>query len=508
VPLPSNNLAWPPPEHAALGRDMAEADAWYSGDDAKLTAFYGGAASQTPRARGGMLARAKFWARQNDATARQRVHVPAAADVAATSADLLFGDEPRITIPEAHEETADPAAKATEDRLAEIIEADGITSTLLEAAEVCAGIGGVYLRPAWDHDVADHPMLTVVHGDNALPEFAWGKLVAVTFWREVQRDGAGVVWRHLERHEPGVILHGLYAGTSDKLGVKMPLGSLPATRGLAVDDEGAVVLPDGIDGILPRYVPNVLPNRKRRGQPVGRADTAGTESLMDGLDETMTSWMRDIRLGKGRVIVPHEFLERTGGRGGGASFDLDAEVFAPLDIDPANAEKAGITPVQFDIRTQQHADTCADLFERIVTGAGYSPQTFGLNGEGGMTTATEVAAKEARSFRTTTRKQRYWSTALADAIEMLLVIDRAEFSGKAEPMRPRIDFPELGQQDIREVASTLNLLNLAQAASVETKVRLVNPDLDEGEVKAEVQRILDEQGLSPAEVPDPTGGLP
>jgi hypothetical protein len=263
-------------------------------------------------------------------------------------------------------------------------------------------------------------------------------------------------------------------------------------------------LPDGIDGILPRYVPNVLPNRKRRGQPVGRADTAGTESLMDGLDETMTSWMRDIRLGKGRVIVPHEFLERNGGRGGGASFDLDAEVFAPLDIDPASTEKAGITQVQFEIRTQQHADTCADLFDRIVRGAGYSPQTFGLEGTGGMRTATEVEADDSRTQRTSGRKRRYWAPALADVIEMILVIDRAEFGGKADPMRPRIEFAEPVESP-RQVAETVDLLRRAQAASTETLVRMTQPGLEGDALKAEVARILDENALT---VPDPTGGLP
>lgn len=499
MPLPDDpKQPWPPRAWADIQRDLTEADAWYSGDPDKLTAFYGGPVRKA-RA-GGESGWSRFWSRRSNdqATARQRIHVPAAADIAATSADLLFGDEPRITIPEAHEETAEGDAKATEDRLVEILDADGLASTLLEGAEVCAGISGVYLRPAWDPTLANHPMLTVVHADHAVPEFRWGKLVAVTFWREITGDGG--VWRHLERHEPGRILHGLYFGDADHLGVRRALGDLPDTAGIDADE---IRLPGGIGGLDVRYVPNVRPNRKHRGKPVGRSDTAGSESLMDGLDETMTSWLRDIRLGKARIVVPEEFLERDG-RGRGASFDVDAEVFSPLNMDPGDMYKAGITPVEFKIRTEEHARTIAELFERVVVTAGYSPQTFGLQGDGAEQTATEVDAREGRSLRTTARKQRYWRAALEDVLEMVLAIDADLFASGITPMRPRVEFAEPAG-DPRKVAETIELLRRAQAASTETLVRMAQPDLEGEELAAEVERVLDETSMA---VPDPTGGLP
>ena len=80
----------------------------------------------------------------------------------------------------------------------------------------------------WDHDVADHPLLDVVHADAAVPEFRWGILTAVTFWRVVSEDNSQVV-RHLERHEPGVIFHGLYRGSKDKLGVKVDMADDAST---------------------------------------------------------------------------------------------------------------------------------------------------------------------------------------------------------------------------------------------------------------------------------------
>lgn len=502
MPLPSDPKSpWPPKDWAPIQREISQSDAWYSGSEAKLSEFYGGIA--TPDAR----TRRRFWGRANRdtqgaPTERQRLHVPAAADVAATSADLLFGQTPTFDFPDSGGDTA------AGDRLAELGELNGFGATLLEAAEVCSALGGVFLRPVWDPAVADHPLLSIVHADCAVPEFAWGVLTAVTFWQVVQSEG-GKVLRHLERHEPGlpgqpgVIIHGLYAGTLDAIGGQIPLAAWPALANLAVNDDGVINLPAGIVGLDVRYVKNVGPNRMHRGVPIGRSDFQSTDDLMDALDETYTSWMRDVRLGKARLLVPQAYLERRPGRGTGASFDMDAEVFAPLDIEPSvNADKLQITANQFEIRNQQHLSTALALFERIVVTAGYSPQSFGMSGDGAEQTATEVAAREGKSDRTTDRKRRYWTRALEDMGEMLLIIDKAMFSGQATPSRPRLVWPEDPDQTPLDQANTLNYLAMAQAASTKVRVETLHPDWSDDQVDAEVSLIQQEHALV---VPDPTG---
>ena len=128
-------------------------------------------------------------------------------------------------------------ANAAEDRLFEILEGNGIDNTILEAAEVASAIGGVYLRPTWDRDVSDDPILTIVHQDYAVPSFASATRGGDVLGR------AGVdekdVRRHLERHELSApativaryILHGLYKGSQDALGTKEPLTELEQTAG-------------------------------------------------------------------------------------------------------------------------------------------------------------------------------------------------------------------------------------------------------------------------------------
>lgn len=505
MPLPDDTSAvWPPVAAAKQLADVAEWDAWYSGDPDKLSAVYGSNGANVRAAQ----RKRWFWTRrqqQETRDARHQVHLPAAADIASTSADLLFGGTPKLIIPEAHEEKADSDAKAAETRLQKLIEAEMIDATLLEAADAASGLGGVFLRPGWNPKVADYPLLDVVHPDFALPEFTGRHLRAVTFWREVAIDG-NTVWRHLERHEPGVVLHGLYIGTRTHLGLKVDLKQHPETAELDVDDDGRLPVPAGITGLMVRYIPNA-PNRKRRNSRQGAADTAGALSLMDGLDETYSSWLRDIRLGKMRVIVDQAVLKRSG-RGEGATFDEDQEIFVPVDMGPVSMEKGAhpIEVAEFVIRTKEHAETASAMFEAIARSAGYSPQTFGLQGDGSDQTATEVDARENRSLRTTSRKRRYWGREVEEAAYNLLVIDREIFgNGSLTPMRPRLEWPEPGGDDLAERADTLSKIEMARAASTETKVRLLNPEWEREQVAAEVTRIHAEQGLA---VPDPTGGLP
>lgn len=503
LPVSAPNTPWPPdPSKGHLG-DVAEWDAWYTGDSRKLGAVYG-SASTPPSERSRFWHRARRQAEQTQY--RHAVHLPAAADIAGTSADLLFGDQPRLVIPEAHDDQASTEAKATEARLEELVDTDGIDMTLLEAADVASGLGGVYLRLGWDREIApDHPLLTVVHPDFAIPEFVGRHLRAVTFWREVRVDGQAI-WRHLERHEGRAVEHGLYIGTSTHLGQRVDLTRHPDTDTLDVDGDGFVQVPDGVQGLLVRYWRN-RPNRRRRNNPQGAADCAEAVSLMDAIDETYTSWMRDIRLGRLRIIADQQMLTR-GGRGAGAHFDTDQEIFTPVDMGPLSMDKGQhpITPVTFQIRWEEHQRTAAHLFEAVARSAGYSPQTFGLQGDGSDQTATEVDAREGRSHRTTAKKRRYAARPVVDTLHNLLVLDATLFGSGVAPLRPRIDWPELGDDDLGDRADTLSRLELARAASVETKVRMLNPTWDAPSVLAEVERIYLEQGYG--QLPDPSGGVP
>jgi A118 family predicted phage portal protein len=466
---------------------MAVDDAWYSGDRDRIRKAYqkpGAETTTTGR-------RLRFWERpRNLAAPDHSLHVPLAGDIATTSADLLFSEPPTLT--------ADNAE--TQKRLDTLAEDGGLANTLLEAAEVCAALRGAYLRVTWDAELAPRALLTVHHADTAIPTWRSGILSEVTFWRELENDGTRVL-RHLELHEKGAIRHALYEGTTASIGRPVPLTEHEETTPLAASlDKGGdgQTISTGIDRLTARYVRNMGPDRQDRRSQLGRSDYQGVHGMFHSLDEVWTSWIRDIRLAKSRLIIPSGYLQTAGGPGLGAWFDVDQEVLAEINTPPTNGE--GITENQFNIRVDEHMRTADAIVRQAVRMAGYSAQSFGLDGEAAVT-ATEVVARERRSMVTRDKKTRYWAPELADMLEVQLMMDAQLGFSKVTPERPRIAFGDSVSEDPKVTAETLSLLAQAQAISTEAKVRMRSPDLDDTAVREETARILKENGQ---DVADPT----
>ncbi|WP_448319239.1 phage portal protein [Streptomyces sp. CO7] len=489
---------WPPENLAPVHERMQEWSAWFSGDADELSTVYGGISAVTnaptaqsffrrPARRGsGLLGRLArfFWgdpARPGERRSHKE-HLPLASAITAVSANLLFGEMPSF---EAEDE-------ATQARLDEFVD-DGFHAALREGAEVAAALGGVYLRVVWDAEVRDHPWISVVHPDCAVPEWRWDKLAAVTFWHTIRDDGFEIV-RQLERHEPGVIRHSVWKGTADSLGRPMALTDFPETAPLAdlVDSEGGIST--GIEKLTAVYVPNIKPNRIWRNTPagmhLGRSDFSGIESTLDNLDEAYTDWMRDVRLGKARLLLDTSVLESMG-RGNGAAFDTDQELFVPLNIGTTEDGTSPIEQVQFEIRTEAHQILVQELVERCIQGSGYSVQSFGLTGDVAVT-ATEVQARKEQSLNTRSNKITYWRPALAEIIEVQLEVDKVHFGTSVVPQQPKVEFPDAVARDPKSVAEELNLLTSARAISTEQKVRRLNPDWDDQQVAHEVLRIRED----------------
>jgi A118 family predicted phage portal protein len=512
MPLPEGrNLDWPPRELATITPAMETWSAWYGGDTAILESVYlrerrTSRPSDRPSTyRGGVVgavARTFWGAPRTDLTqSKSKLHVPIAADLCQASADLLFSEPPTIT--------ADN--DATTERLDELVD-DGMLGTLAEAAELAAALGGTYLRVTWDKDLQpDGPFTTAVDADGAWPEFRWGRLTAVTFWYVVRTTDTEV-WRHLERHEldgeNGVVLHGLYQGTRDHLGRSVPLNESTATAGLATQVAEGNRIDTLSPGLAVTYVPNQRPQRRWRHDPLGRnlgrSDLDGVEGLMDSLDETYTSWMRDIRLGKARILAASALLD-SGGPGQGASFDGDREVYESVkSMAGTGKDSAGlpIEQIQFKIRYAEHQATAQELTQRIVQTAGYSAQTFGdaAGDNAPQATATEIRARERRSYMTRDRKLRHWRPALAEHLAKLLAVDSAVFGKGGDPAGLDIAFGDAVQESPLALAQTAQALRTAEAASTKTLVAMQHPDWSDEDVDSEVSAILAERQTA---VPDP-----
>lgn len=520
MPLPERNQTWPPPAVEAAGKLYTRWGAWYSGDPEQLVDAY----SQVPGIDGTStppsgqpigprflsgIARGvqrMFWGTPTSPgqVRGHKLHVPLAGDIAMTSADLLFGEPVEFVMPDAKKD--DPTQIALDDMLDE----SNLAAVLLEGAEIGAAYGGYYLRVRWDSVLADCPLFDALPPDAAVPEWRGGRLVAVTLWRNLERiDGRW--WRHLERHEKGRVLHGVYvSGDENKLGRQMALTDHPETAQFAmiVDAGGdGQTVTTGATGLSCEYIPNMRPHRTLRGSPLGRSDYAGIEAILDALDEAWTSWMRDLRIGKGRLVVPRSYMS-SHGRGRGASFDADREVYEAVDTLAGESSTGGLAMqvVQFKIRVDEHSRTCRELTVKAVSSAGYSPQTFGESDQIAAT-ATEVVARNAASFRTRSRKVNYHRGPVRRVVFAGLEIYREKFPRAAgiTPAPPMMKWPDGVAQDQEALARTLQMIQAAEAASIRTRVKLFNPDWDDTEVDKEVSRIHAETGVG-AQAPPGGGG--
>lgn len=505
---------WPPPGAEKLRARWPSWAAWWSGDLDDL------------RQHAPTTAPGGYWQKHRDKQLTDRqMHLPLAGDIARTSAELVFADSPTIKW------DTEPLQTAW-DELSQTI---GWNNTLVEGGEICAALGGVYLRPMWDKNLADHPLPTTVRADEAIPEFRFGMLRGVVFVTDLgERDGFH--WRWLEYHEPGQIRHELWKGTDTNIGRAMPLADQPETAPYGSEAMGGGVIDtrEIRDGILVEFIPNQLPQPLDR-QPYGRADIQGQETLLDALDSAWASWMRDLDLGKGRVLVSSEMLDSVAPAGGSTSrvqtatdkwfgrhkrstpakvFDEDRKVFTPLPGLPADdgGKAAPLTPVQFNIRVREHADTCAALVEQIISRAGYAPQSFGMHVEGQLS-GTAIRRREHRSHQTKNRKRQYARPALERFAETLMRMNAVLFNGPKPTERPTLEWRETDQADPLETAQTISALKMAEAVSVETAVRMAHPEWDQDQVDEEVAAIRKERETARAadplvgdETPDQLGG--
>jgi len=493
--LPANS-PWPQKSLECVARDQARWSAWWGGSPDELSRVYGGYNGTTENSfsqQGLLRTIQRFWWGQPPKAGEQRskLHVPVAAEIAQVSADLIFGQPPTVTVDD------DPG---TQERIDQLL-GDRAGQQLHEAAEACAALGHVYLRVGWDREVdPDGPLVSVIDADAAIPVYSYGRLREVTFVREW--DFSGTVLRHLEQHQVGIIWHQAFLGDHSNLGKPVPLGAYPETADIA--DTPMIADPDrqgsgvetGIDMLDVVGVANQRSKTWRHlpaARDLGAADISGVEGALDALDDCFSSWMRDIRHGRSRIHVPMHMMDNQG-LGKGATFDLDRELYVGLTTPPDGPLQLEAT--QFKIRWQEHAETATALLDRIVGGAGYSLQTFGLDPSTSTQTATESWARQNRTQNTRNGKLRHWNPAVADLTKILLAVDCAQFGGTSNPDATiTVQFADTVSDSQLTRAQTATMLRSAEAASTETLVELVHNDWDGERQAEEVARIKAEAGM-------------
>lgn len=511
MPMPAANTPWPPKAWASAYAQYEENDAWLTGDTKTLQKLYRGEQGNATHTRNGQALRgglvgaaSRFmWGRPVPAGEhRTRVHLPLPADLATLASDLQYSDPP-VT---AFADGQDAPAEAAQHRLDDLLNSDQHHAMLNSMGEIKSALGATIVIPRWDVELEDHVWLDYAAADTAIPTFRHGRLVEVTLWSEFS-DGTHVYWRHLEHHSLGSIEHALFRGSQSNLGRQVRLQDRPETAAYAdltkpvpggrpasaVMDGLTLRITTGIDRLTAGYLPNApaLAWRKESAlKDAGRSDFNQLPPLFDNADETWSSWMRDLKLGAGRLIVPEAYI-RSNGPGAGASFDLFQEMFLGLQV-PGDPNKAfTLEPNQFQIRVQEHSDTLDKVMLQILHKAGFSPSAWGLGDrQGSQATATEIQQREHRTETTRSKKNLYDRMVLSRMGSVALELDGILFPGKGGGRYDlNVVFPDISRTDPKVEAETIGLLKVAEAISTETAVQRANPDWEDDAIAEEVARI-------------------
>lgn len=426
-----------------------------------------------------------MWTESGPVRRESRIHVPVAADLALTAADFLFGGGVNITT----------AETANDDLLAEVL--PGILDKLTLGADRASGVGEVYYRVGWEDERA---FVSLVDAAKVSPTWRYGRMTQATVRHNLPRY-EDRDWIHYETYRPGTITHELYlidAGDSNP--VRQPLARHPETLAIVEDvedlpDEERLTIQEltidlpGDGALKGRLALKPILNKDPRdpGRPGGASDTDGSEMLMAMVDNAITSLDRDVRLGKARVIVDENMLNRNSENLTGIRFDSTAEIFAPIMA--SNYKGEILQVVQFDVRAEAHLATARDAIRRIVALAGYSPESLVTEASAAPEAAAARRLREARSLRTTGSKAARWIPVITEIVQDVMVIQAALRNQALAIPELAVELRESVSPDLAERAVLVTQMVAAKVMARRTGIQMLHPDWDDARVTEELDLI-------------------
>lgn len=535
--LPDENTPWPEAAWAPAFEQFRVNRAWWAADVDALATFYTAEGQGNTRGdsdamhfnkstgvmhQGGLKSKLLSWWSGRPVApglSGRSTRLPSllAGNIANLSADVLTSEPPMVRLMV----NGKPVKGGLQDRVDDLANEADTHIVLSQAAELTAGLSGSVLVANWDRANTDKPFSSVVNCDAVIPIYVGQRLDAVVMWTtHEQKTMTGVttaVFYHVERHESGRILHALYKGTASSIGTLVPLDSIDATRhipaifgALAGDDERGHtrILLTGIKTITASYWRN-RPTKTFDGVPdlawLGRSDTEGAESYLDAHSMVWSSWMRDIKLARARLIVPESFLSLNE-PGTGGIFDDDQEVLTPLNFVELDGDDSKITAQQFEIRATQHAESIQAINREVLQHAGWSNSTYGdsTGGEGSSKTATEIVDRTTLTERTSDKKALYFDKAYELHLRAKLELDAFHYAGKNLPADANIDIVHapVSQMDPEKQARIIGGLRTAMVATTKTLVAMLHPEWEAEQIDREVIEIQTENGMGPEADPN------
>ena len=391
------------------------------------------------------------------------------------SAALLFSDTPQVTL----------NGKATGPDLEALLRVNDFGATSIRAGIKTACEGRIALRIIRDTDIhPTSPLITIVPEDQVVWDIRHGSFYAggMVIIERVRDKGTRQekTYRLLEEHTRGLVTRTLYEGSTRSLGKPVPLKTVAEFAELVPVEE------TGLD--RPTLVPweNI---------PGAESDLFGMGPLLDELNEAETLLLDRLRKSIPRVFVDRSLADETG------RLEIDGYILTggtrmrmPLGQTPSSTVEVA-TP---GLLSAEHIAALDHIQQLMVTVAGYSPLTWGIQGQTASVTRAvsgyAMKLAQLRTLLTRSAKEHMALEALGHATAVALCW--ASKQHEVHDFLPKIELGDGLPDDPLDGAQEVLFLRQAMAASTETRVKTVHPTWTDAQVEAEADAIT-EAGMFP-----------
>lgn len=230
----------------------------------------------------------------------------------------------------------------------------------------------------------------------------------------------GLYYTKLEWHkwngEEYVVSNELYRNNTsqDILGVQVPLNeiyNIPENVPMR-----------NIDGALFSYFAPAGANNIDDNSPLGISIYANALDTLKALDIAFDSFIREMVLGRKRIIVPASAVRTVRDTKGNEHryFDANDEAYEALSVD--SLEQLKITDNTVEIRIDEHIKAINSFLDILCLQIGLSAGTLSFDKATGLKTATEVVSENSKTFRTVQLMQEPLRASIEQTISAILNI--------------------------------------------------------------------------------------
>lgn len=178
---------------------------------------------------------------------------------------------------------------------------------------------------------------------------------------------------------------------------------------------------NGLNKSLFEYWHTPMANNVDDNSPLGISVYGNAFDTLHGIDICYDSLIREMRLGKKRLIVPASAVKTSVDEQTGEMrryFDANDEVYEALAYD--DPEKLKIQDSNADLRIDEHVEALNALLSVLCLQVGFSASTFSFDTKSGLKTATEVISENSKTYKTIKNFQDQIAPAIRGTVENII----------------------------------------------------------------------------------------